>query len=514
MNLYDDILKTMIPKALSRLREQPIFVFLPMVFLVVLIKNAWLGDDAFITARLAKNFAEGYGMRWNLAERTYAFTHPLWMFLMTFCIRMFKNADIYHILVGLSLAVSFFVSLVFVFYTSGKKGGAFLVGVLMIFSKAFVDYSASGLENPLSHLLLLLFYIVFLKDKNKPIVLYTLGSLICLTRHDNLLFIAPALVYLLVKDFNKKNIGNLFLGFSPFILWTLFSTFYFGFPLPNTAYAKLAGSFTPGGNYFMDSLLHDPITLIVVFSAVFVGFVSAPKFKLVSIGILIHMFYVYKVGGDFMSGRFFTCAFMISLVILAHGLEKVSKTNRLGILILALTLGTASPFDPFNDVNKILDLVVKPVQQEKEFYFKDTGLVNNIESLAYKNNSWYQQGKDLEKDAVFVHSTTGFLSMGAPREAYILDSTSLSDPFMSHIPPSSKKSMRAGHVLREIPKGYLKSLEYGFNMVEDSCLHEYYDKIMIISRWDLFNPQRLATVVKMNLGQYNYLLKGDCKVSI
>ena len=51
--------------------------------LAALLKTAWVCDDAYITARTADNFLNGYGLRWNTDERVQAYTHPLWLFVFT-----------------------------------------------------------------------------------------------------------------------------------------------------------------------------------------------------------------------------------------------------------------------------------------------------------------------------------------------------------------------------------------------------------------------------------------------
>ena len=56
-------------------------LLLIMVFAFIVIKNAWVGDDAYITVRTIENFLSGYGVTHNIAERVQTFTHPLWMFL-------------------------------------------------------------------------------------------------------------------------------------------------------------------------------------------------------------------------------------------------------------------------------------------------------------------------------------------------------------------------------------------------------------------------------------------------
>ncbi|MDP7573157.1 MAG: hypothetical protein QF391_16270, partial [Myxococcota bacterium] len=47
--------------------------------LSVVIAQAWVSDDAFITFRVIDNFVHGYGLRWNVDERVEVYTHPLWL---------------------------------------------------------------------------------------------------------------------------------------------------------------------------------------------------------------------------------------------------------------------------------------------------------------------------------------------------------------------------------------------------------------------------------------------------
>ncbi len=53
------------------------------LFLLELIRTAWVCDDAYITFRTVDNFVHGYGLRWNVDERVQGFTHPLWMLVVS-----------------------------------------------------------------------------------------------------------------------------------------------------------------------------------------------------------------------------------------------------------------------------------------------------------------------------------------------------------------------------------------------------------------------------------------------
>ena len=134
-----------------------------------------------------------------------------------------------------------------------------------------------------------------------------------LSRMDNILLFAPVLVAMGWRLPKRKAIIAGLLGLSPIIAWCIFSLFYYGFVWPNTAYAKL-GHGVPeievirqGFYYFIDSINIDPLTLLVVgVGLVLPFFLWDRKFMPVSIGILSYLSYIVWIGGDFMSGRFFT----------------------------------------------------------------------------------------------------------------------------------------------------------------------------------------------------------------
>src|SRR4029077_686433 len=72
----------------------------------------------------------------------------------------------------------------------------------------------------------------------------------------------------------RQTFRPLVLGALPAILWLAFATFYYGFPLPNTYYAKVANGIPSwlqheqGCAYLFNSISHDPITVGTVVLAV------------------------------------------------------------------------------------------------------------------------------------------------------------------------------------------------------------------------------------------------------
>ncbi|MBM3126185.1 MAG: hypothetical protein FJZ87_14130, partial [Chloroflexi bacterium] len=283
-----------------------IALLMMVMSIAVILQSAWISDDAYITLRTSDNWIHGHGLTWNAGERVQTYTHPLWMFLLSGVFLVVRNG--YAAAMLLSLGVSFAVIAVFLYEQSDDWLILLLGGGALLLSKAFVDYSTSGLENPLSHLLLLVFAIVLFRS-DFPIgrrTLFMLGlisGLAAFNRMDTILFVLPAMVYFLLYQIKGvRNLGVAVLGFLPFLLWEIFAVFYYGFPFPNTAYAKLNSDIpihlilSQGLIYFFDSLMHDPITLIVIGSCVLASVAwKDTRIRLVASGLVLYLLYVlYK----------------------------------------------------------------------------------------------------------------------------------------------------------------------------------------------------------------------------
>ena len=127
-------------------RAEVALVTCGLALAVVLVRSAWVADDAFITLRTVDNFVRGYGLTWNPSERVQAYTHPLWMFVLSAGYALTREP--FYTTVALSFALNTLAVLLFVFCLARTPRGAILGIVVLLASKAFVDYSVSGMENP------------------------------------------------------------------------------------------------------------------------------------------------------------------------------------------------------------------------------------------------------------------------------------------------------------------------------------------------------------------------------
>ena len=142
------------PSALARYGPALGLTLLALLFAAVVVRTAWVADDAFITFRTVTNALDGYGLRWNVAERVQTYTHPLWMLLLLAGTAVTHNA--YLSALGLSFVLTACTAGLILTIARWRPAPSAFALLAMIWSSAFVDYSTSGLENTLSHALLAL----------------------------------------------------------------------------------------------------------------------------------------------------------------------------------------------------------------------------------------------------------------------------------------------------------------------------------------------------------------------
>lgn len=494
---------------------------------LIILQRAWLCDDSYITFRTVDNFVNGYRLTWNTNERVQSYTHPLWLF--TIISFYFLTREVYLTVLLLSLVISLAALAVFAFEVAKTRQLALLGVFILMLSNAYVDYSTSGLENPLSHLILILFLWVYFSrrsDIKTLLLLSFLASLGLLNRMDLALIYMPMLVFSLwrVSQSNGflRSVATLILGQLPFILWELFSIFYYGFPFPNTAYSKITTAisarelFVRGLYYVLNSLQHDPLTLVVVLTVIVLTLKWRVKSAIpVVLGILLYILYVVKIGGDFMSGRFFAAPLLCAVAVLAQfDFECLHFKQTLLLYVMVILLGLAASIPTFLLITPYAGSYrdARDIADERRAFYPSTGLLRNRRFNTDIDNHWAEEGKRMRVEnpyGVIGLTNIGFFGYYAGPHVHIIDYYGLSDPLIARIPPKSLGGYwRAGHLERIIPQGYVFTVESGGkkNWIADEHLAEYYDKLAYITRGNLFDTRRFIEIWKMNTGQYDHLI--------
>jgi arabinofuranosyltransferase len=509
--------------------NQPRFLLLIAMLLLssILIRNLWISDDSFITMRVIDNFLNGYGLVWNVGERVQVFTHPLWLFVVLPFVYIFK--DPFYAYYVPSLLISLTAIYLFLSHFAQTPRKITLVTIALGGSMAFIDFSSSGLENPLTHLLLVIFFITLFREDSLPVrKIFHLALVTALgmsNRIDTFLFFLPALAYQLwqCRAQISKAVGIMLVGFLPLILWEVFAILYYGFLFPNTYYAKAQTGLTTsylfeqGAAYFANSIHWDPFTLSTVLLGLFsVGHQHQPNSKRVAIamGIVSYAYYVLWIGGDFMSGRFFSGVFLMGLVLLltydpkpTFGLIPSNYYYLSLTLLLILGLSAERPPILMHNLPPGYEYDQYGITNEKYHFFDSTGWTSYFQYKFIFNTATQGDQARIAGISPVDQNVIGFFGYYAGPKIYVIDYHSLADPLRAHLPISGLS--RAGHYERVMPLGYRETIANGFirNEIVNPDLKLYYDKLMILIRGDLFASGRLREIVKFNLGQYDYLIK-------
>lgn len=488
------------------LRWWPLLSWLAL--LLVWIGTAWVCDDAYITFRTVDNLLQGHGAVFNVGERVQSYTHPLWMLLHVPAVGLLGDA--YYATLLLSLACTFATTALLARLLRNRLAWG-LVPLLLICSKAFVEYSSSGLENPLTQLLLVLFAYVLLERRDHPRQLLHLSLLLALlftSRMDAILMLAPALAWRCWETRSWRTVWLVALGFLPIVAWEAFSIVYYGFPFPNTAYAKLGAGIDNGQllqqgvYYFLDSLKRDPLTLPLTLLGVVVGLSKRQTWPL-SLGVLLYLVYVLRIGGDFMTGRFFNAPFTLGLLVLLYHMRDraLGRGSVFGWALVPVALAAL-----FNAGTFALQLMGPPAQQalaqshgianERAFYSAGTGLVHAFMGHHLPVHPGVDDGRKMAASPERVHIVyaLGFPAYFAGPDRFLLDRYALSDALMARLPRIHSPRQRPGHYERVLPAGFVESLRTNSNVLEDPALRSLYADLLLISRGPIWSSERWAAI--------------------
>jgi arabinofuranosyltransferase len=409
-----------------------------------------------------------------------------------------------------------------------------LITGLLIFSNGFIEYSTSGLENSLAYLAIAVTFaltLAFTTDSGKgnvvhPILLGLSFAAVFLTRFDLIVILAPiAIVLLYINRGNAKTLTLSMISFvAPLVIWFSWSWVTYHSLLPNTFAAKRnvdipqAELLVQGLRYLYISFENDPVTLIVLVTGVFAGFIFGNLVvRAWTLGVVLYLLYIVSIGGDFMASRFLAVPVVVSAFILAviqlnprdsakedsererHGVLEGSVSTVLAVLILGgILVGTGlagkTPVALANYQSERWQFEQNTngsISDERGFYVANgKSLKEMIDklSLAYVNpdiaplgdgsglnrtlreinkaaQNWpYADGGfTLPSEVGAFCGGLGYLGIATGPITHLVDTCALTDRFLAQQPfaPAEPFAWRPGHLARPVPEGYLEAIATG-----------------------------------------------------
>jgi arabinofuranosyltransferase len=489
------------------------------LFAVLLWRTAWVSDDAFITLRTIDNWWHGYGLRWNVGERVQTYTHPLWLLLLTLPVGLSGSGFF------ATLALSLLVSSATVWLVARESRWPWTVLALLSLSPSFVDFCSSGLENPLTHLLLAALAACLLRPlppRPRFLAVALIAGFAAVNRLDTSLLYLPALIAAWPRAEPRSALRLLATGAAPLILWESFSLVYYGFLLPNTAYAKTSWAHLPlrfqlglGLDYLYESARADPVAVGLLALAGFLALRERSRAQLaLCAGALLYLAYAVWIGGDFMRGRFVSAPVLACALSLSRSEWLASPVRRLRCVAAALGLSllgigppaaTGASFGAGTNIQQLT--TPHGVRDERAMFFPHDSLLNAARSNPDRDgHPWSGAGHALRKSgkrAVRIVEAIGHLGYYAGPRFHFVDYWAIADPLLARLPPSWGYS---GHYVRGIPIGYLESLRSDSNLIAHQSLARYYAALRTVIRAPLWSAERWREIVRIQRGEYAPLL--------
>ena len=479
-----------------------VLVLLLVLLGAAIVRLAWLGDDAFITFRCVENFVAGRGPVWNADERVQAFTHPLWFGVLVLLRLVTGELPLSTMWLGALLSVGAAAWLARL--QPNAWAGAVVVACLLA-SRGFCDYATSGLENPLSFVLLAALLAVARRDdpvrRLRGVTLVT--GLLALVRLDLLVLGAPVCLAALRGVSRGAALRAVVRGALPLALWSAFAAIYYGSPFPITAHAKAFGHGLPAGALFANGVhflaahvRFDPGTVAVIVLGAAAGFATRGR-RALALGMLLYLGYVVRVGGDFMLGRFLTPLVFVGAALLAEGAARRGRWwlgIAAGLVVAAAVAGGVPGYlrSIRSDLDAALQVRDDGLADERRYYWWGTGLWSPARGHVPLEAGFHSARMRANGDTARrfeVVSMVGMFAYVNGDLVHVVDECLL-DPFLMRLPIGDPNDWRPGHYFRRIPVGYLESLASGENRIADPRAAKLWDVVRSVTRDPVFAAER------------------------
>jgi len=216
----------------------------------------YVSDDGFISLQYAKNLLRGNGLVYNPGERVEGYTNFLWVVLVAGVNRLLPwttlpdVAETLGIVCG-AVTVVVVCRFAWIVWAQQRRWFGLLAGAFLACHSGFAAWGTGGLETTLLALLLFVgasTYVWFLRTGRRFIAVPCWFALATMTRPDAGALFAATAIHAFARErrlgvpLRRTRLVAFVAVFAviylPYFAWRLA---YYGYPLPNTFYAKVGG---------------------------------------------------------------------------------------------------------------------------------------------------------------------------------------------------------------------------------------------------------------------------------
>ncbi|MFZ1946604.1 MAG: hypothetical protein WAW06_03600, partial [bacterium] len=199
----------------------------------LLLYTRYIDDDAFITFRYARQLAEGNGFVYNLGERVYGTTTPLFAILLAGWFRISGNdLPVVAEIIDLAAALGALILLWLALRRTGASPAQQVAALVIVGTSTRLWYmNTQGMETPLVLLLMVSSWYAIIVERY--LLAGFLAGLLLWARIDSALWLLALLPTLRGSRAGAVPRFALAAGIT-YLPWVVFATLYFGSPIPHT----------------------------------------------------------------------------------------------------------------------------------------------------------------------------------------------------------------------------------------------------------------------------------------
>lgn len=331
-------------------KDKTVFAFVFIGILIIFCAHVYfysgtIIDEAYISFRYARNWAEGYGPVFNHGERVEGYTNFLTVVLLTIQYKLCPSVDP----LSFVKAIGVFAALLQLFLGAlilwHMALDTLLVFLFLACDGTFIFGALNGLETQMFALFVTaaIYFDLELEIKRSSSFTSTLFYFIAfLTRPDGVVFFALSrgIKFMGSMREHKKLPDDFMVAGVLFVVASAIYIFlkylFYGSIVPNTFYAKTgyetSSRFTQGFFYFLLFVRDHPISSLL-FLVLVPFFFQYRKSRFLFFIFLGFSAYLFCVGGDWLQGsRFFVPVLPVFYVLIAYGLSQFVNggMNQLG----------------------------------------------------------------------------------------------------------------------------------------------------------------------------------------
>lgn len=432
-----------------------LLLVIPLFFLIIFFlqssKISFIQDDTYISMRYAQNLAEGRGLVFNPNEKTEGFTSFLWVIILSLAYKLNLNPEQFSVIAStlsgaLVIVLTYLICILTLKRFSAKEPARnqtshfYLVSLpifpLFTFNMAYIYWSVSGMEETFFIFLFLLslYFLIKYFEKNRLHYSFVIfGILACLTRPEGFLLI-PAMIlfkFIILKKqrlriFNRRLMIELSVFSAVLSVFILLRLLYYGYPLPNTFYAKSGFSLFHlkrgfeyllsflTTNIFYGSLIIIPLIISII--------LKAKRLLTLILSAVFFCLLIALIGGDVLPLHrlFFPVLPLIYLSFVLSFEAIVNRSfNKVFLPLVYLLFTCVACFGSYANEKSIV--------LEKRGY--ELGLVEKMKTYA----AWVKQKQEeTGKPLTVALSTIGAFSYYSG--ANVIDLAGLTDEYTAHHP--------------------------------------------------------------------------------